>query len=212
MRSRSTAIPVRARRLALLALLGAAPLALLTGCSKHTALTINADLAPFLSADQKQATVAYAAGTVTIELPFTSTSPNPGELVDLTRLGVPASAASSIQHFSLDVAGTVTPTSSLDAGTVSVYIGPSTTGDVFQPSYRVAQVATSGLPAGIATTVSGQVALDASTDASALQRIRSGSFRLGVEIQTGASTGGSADVNLTRLQVGLALPPGWGVP
>lgn len=201
----------RLRILALLPLLGGLVLPL-AACSRHTALTVRADLAPFMTASEKQATLSYAFGPYDIKLPASTTTPNPGELIDLTQIGVPASATSVVDAFALDLAGTVTPTTDLPAGSAGIYVAPSNATDAFQASYRVATVATPSLTANHSATVTARVHLDSQSDPNALKRIQSGAFRLGVEVSGNASNAGSADVTLTKMLVSVTLPPGWGLP
>jgi len=185
---------------------------LVAGCSRHTALTVEADLVPFMSASETQATISYGTGTADVQLPFSNATPNPGEAVDLTQLGVPADAAAAITAFDLDLAASVTPTTAIGAGTVSIYLAGASASDAFQPQYRVAQKQTPAMPAGQATTVDATLKLDSQANPGALKRLQSGSFRIGIELQASAGAAGSADVALTRLRVSLSLPHGWGLP
>lgn len=192
--------------------LGLALVLTLAGCSRHTAYTVSADLVPFMSQSQTHASFSYLAGSIDIQLPVTTTPPNPGQLVDLSQLGVPSGATSAIDAVALDMAADIAPTTTIDPGTASVYVAPSTASDAFQSSYLVGSFATPSLPGGQTTTVSGSVRLDGQTNSAALQRVQSGAFRLGVEVKASAASGGSADITLTRLVVSLSLPPGWGLP
>lgn len=183
----------------------------LTACSRHTALTVKADLVAFLNAGEKHTNVTYPAGSIDVQLPVSDTEPNPGELVDLTQYGVPSDAAGDIDAFALDAAATVTPTTDVDAGTVSLYLSPSDQSP-FQSTYLIKQVDTPPMPANQATSVAASVQVDAQSAASALDYIRTGSFRLGAEIRATSSSAGSADVTLTRLLISVSLPQGWGLP
>lgn len=186
-------------------------LVLVTGCSRHTALTVKADLVSFMSHDRTHATAPYGGG-VDLQLPVASSSPNPGELVDLGQLGVPPGAIDGIGSLSLALAASLTPSTAIDSGTATFYLADANASNAFEPQYQVAQVATPALPAGAATPVSAGVQLDSQSHPDALQRVHSGSFRLGVEVRASAGTSGSLDVELTQLLVSASLPPGWGLP
>ncbi|HKI59016.1 MAG TPA: hypothetical protein VKA00_07370 [Trueperaceae bacterium] len=184
----------------------------LASCSRHTSLTVRADLVPFMTTGQRQASISYPTGSLDIQLPVSTTPPNPGASIDLTQLGVPASAASAIDAFALDLAATVDPTTNVDAGTASIFVAPSNATNAFQSAYLVTQVDTPALTANQTATVTAAVRLDAQTNPGALQYIQSGAFRLGVEIQANAASAGSADVELTRMVVAVSAPPGWALP
>lgn len=184
----------------------------LTGCSSHTALTVQADLVPFLGAANTQATVPYTAGTVTLLLPPNSSDPSGGALIDLTSLGVPSSASSAVDGLSLDLAANLTPTSDIGAGTATLYVADASATDVFQAQYAVASVAIPALAASQTGAVAASFAIDATSHAAALTRIQSGSFRIGVAVQGSASAPGQLQIDVTRLLVGISLPPGFGLP
>jgi hypothetical protein len=185
---------------------------LLSGCSRHTALTVRADLIPFLDSASTQTTVPYTGGTITIDLPPNSSQPTAGTLVDLNGVGVPADAIRTIDGLALDFAVAVMPDSDIDAGTATLYIAPASETDIFQSGYEVAQVSIPALPATRSTTVTGAFQLDAQHHADAFTRVQSGSFRLGVALHASAASGGQAQLDLTRLEVAVSLPPGWGLP
>lgn len=202
-----------ASRRALLVLL-AVPALALAGCSRHTALTVRADLVPFMNDSQTTASgVPYRAGALDVKVPLHS-DPNPGYAVDLTQLGLPSGAASGIEGVALDVTADITPTATVGAGSLSFYIAPSGSADAFLGTYRVAQVATPQLPAGQTTAVTAHVQLDSQADPTAFQRIQSGAFAIGARIQAPASgtPTDSLDVTLTHLVLSISLPPGWGLP
>lgn len=202
----------RIRRRLVPAVVAALALAL-AGCSRHTSLTVMADLTPFMSTGEKQAVVPYPAGTVDIDLPFSATTANPGERVDLGQLGMPADAASSIDSLSLQFLATLDPTTDIGAGTVTLYVAPaSETTDVFVPGYRAAQTDVGALAAGESATVKATFRLVEQRDPQILQYVQSGSFRVGVAIRASAPSSGQAAVVLTHLVVTLSLPPGWGLP
>lgn len=184
---------------------------LLGGCSRHTALTVRADLVAFLGSSNS-VTVTYSSGTTQTKLPPNSTSPDAGYLVDLSTSGVPTSAVQAIDSLSLDVAIGVTPDTDLGAGEASIYIAPASENNIFQSQYAVSQVSASSLPANQTTTLSDTVTLDAASHPKALATVQSGSFRVGVEIQTTATQAGKADLTLKRLLVSVSLPPGYGLP
>lgn len=192
--------------------LGAALALLLAGCSRHTALTVRADLVAFLGPASTQATVPYSGGSTTIDLPPNSSQPKAGTLVDLNDVGVPQDAVQNVTRLALDFTVEVRPDSAIDAGRATLYVAPSSETDIFQPSYAVAQVTFPALPANQPTTVTRAFQLDAQHDAAALTQVQSGSFRLGVELQASATTGGQAQIQLHHLVVSVSLPPGWGLP
>ena len=186
--------------------------ALLSGCSRHTAFTVRADLVPFLGSGASHVTVPYSSGTVTLYLPPNSSSPQAGALIDLTSLGVPSSATSVVDGLALDLAATVTPTTDIGAGGATLYIADASASDVFQAPYQVATFPTPALAAGQQGTVTGSLTLDAHLYPDALTRLQSGSFRIGVAVQGSASSSGQVDLTLDRLQVSISLPPGFGLP
>jgi len=192
--------------------LGAALALLLAGCSRHTALTVRADLVPFLGPASTQATVPYNGGSTTIDLPPNGSQPKAGTLVDLNDVGVPSDALQTIEELALDFTVEVRPDSTIDAGSATLYIAPSSETDVFRTPYAVAQVTFPALPANQSTAVTRGFQLDAQHDAAALTQVRSGSFRLGVELRASATTGGQAQIDLQHLVVSVSLPPGWGLP
>ena len=185
---------------------------LLAGCSRHTSLTVRADLIPFLDSASTQTTVPYTGGTTTIDLPPNSSQPTAGTLVDLNGVGVPTDAIRTVDGLALDFAVTVTPDSDIDPGTATLFIAPASETDIFQSGYEVAQVSVPALPATLSTTVTGAFQLDAQHHADAFTQIQSGSFRLGVALQASASSSGQAQLDLTHLEVAVSLPPGWGLP
>lgn len=187
-------------------------LASLSACSRHTALTVQADLVAFMSASDTQATVSYSSGNVAIDLPPNPASPAAGASVDLTGLGVPSGAISAIDALTLDFAAEVRPDSTLSKVTASLYVAGSSETDVFQSNYLVGTVTAPTLQAGRSTAVTGSFSLDAQHQPAALQRVQSGSFRVGVRLSGSASTGGSVDVTLEHMVVSVSLPPGWGLP
>ncbi len=184
----------------------------LSACSRHTALTVQADLVSFMSASDTQATVGYTSGNVAIDLPPNPSSPAAGASVDLTALGVPSNAISAIDALTLAFTAEVRPDTTLSSVTASLYVAGSGATDVFQSSYLVGTVAAPTLPAGRSTAVTGSFGLDAQHQPAALQRVQSGSFRVGVRLTGSASAGGSADVTLEHMVVSVSLPPGWGLP
>ena len=192
--------------------LGAALALLLAGCSRHTALTVRADLVPFLGSASTQVTVPYTGGSTTLDLPPNNSQPKAGALVDLNDIGVPPDAIQNIDGLALDLTVDVQPDSAIDAGNATLYIAPAMATDIFQASYAVAQIAIPALPANQPTTVTGAFQLDAQNHAAALTQVQSGSFRLGVELQASASSGGQAQIDLQHLVVSVSLPPGWGLP
>lgn len=201
----------RARTLRLLAL-SAASLALLAGCSRHTALSVYADLVPFLGTASTQATVPYTAGTTTLDLPPDSSQPTAGALVDLSGLGVPADAIQNVDELGLDLTVAVRPDSAVDAGSATLFVAPSGETDIFQAPYAAGRIDVPALPANQSSTVTGSFLLDAQHHPAALARVQSGSFRIGVQLQASAATGGQAQIDLQHLVVSVALPPGWGLP
>lgn len=201
----------RSRTLILLALAPALAV-LLAGCSRHTALTVRADLVAFLDPSSTQATVSYPGGSTTIQLPPNSTEPRAGALVDLQKLGVPPDAIQNITGLGLDFAAGVRPDTTIDAGTATLFIAGASETDVFQSQYAVGTVTVSALPANQTTSVGGSFALDAQHHPAAFGRVQSGAFRLGVQLQATTSSGGQAQLDVTRLRVSLTLPPGWGLP
>lgn len=192
--------------------LGAALALLLAGCSRHTALTVRADLVPFLGSASTQVTVPYTSGSTTLDLPPNNSQPKAGALVDLNDVGVPPDAIQNIDGLALDFTVDVQPDSAIDAGNATLYIAPATTADIFQASYAVAQTTIPALPANQPTTVTGAFQLDAQNHPAALTQVQSGSFRLGVALQASASSGGQAQIDLKHLVVSVSLPPGWGLP
>lgn len=200
----------RPRSLAILALLLGLAL-LLAGCSRHTALTVRADLVAFLGSSTS-VSVPYSSGTTDLKLPPNSSNPDGGYQVDLTQIGVPTSAIQAIDALSLDFSADITPTTDLGDGQATLYVAPATVTNIFQSQYAVTQVSAPASPANQATTVTGSFALDAQHHPQALSTIQSGSFRIGVEVQASASQGGQADVALKRLLVSVSLPPGYGLP
>lgn len=184
----------------------------LAGCSRHTALTVQADLIPFLDPGSTQTTAPYSGGSSTIYLPPNSSQPTAGTLVDLNDVGVPADAIQSLDGLGLDFEVSVEPDSDIDAGSATLYIAPPSETDIFQNGYVAAQLSVPMLPANLSTTVSGTFQLDAQQHANAFALIQGGSFRLGVALHASASSGGQAQLDLTRLEVSVSLPPGWGLP
>lgn len=184
----------------------------LSSCSRHTALTVQADLVPFLGASGTQASVPYNAGTVTLDLPPNTTNPTAGALVDLTSLGVPTSASAAIDALALELDASLTPSSAIGAGTATLYIADASANDVFQAQYQVASIATPALSANQTGDVHAAFQLDAQTDASALALIQSGSFRIGVEVRGSAAASGTLQLDVTKLLVSVSLPPGYGLP
>ena len=193
----------------LLVLLPALALAL-AGCSRHTALTVRADLVPFMSVGETQLNRApIAPGTSYLDWPFSGSHlTNPGHSVDLTSLGAPSWALTDITAFALTFAAQVTPSVPLAAGTATLYLAPSSASDVH--AYPAVTVDTPPVAAGQTATVS--ITADDATDASALPYLRSGSFLVGAEVEVNASGSGTARVTLTHLLVTVSLPPGWGLP
>ncbi|MEJ2288643.1 MAG: hypothetical protein P8Y02_08365 [Deinococcales bacterium] len=204
-------IPPRTRTLTLLALVPTLAL-LLAGCSRHTALTLKADLVAFLDPASKQATVSYSGGSTTIELPPNSSAPQAGTLVDLQKLGVPSDTIQNITGLALDFAASVQPDSAIGAGNATLFIAGASETNVFQSQYAVGTVPIPALPANQATAIAGSFQLDAQQHPAALAKVQSGSFRLGVQLQATASSGGQARLDVTRLLVSVSLPPGWGLP
>lgn len=202
---------LRSRHRATLVALASLAIAL-AGCSRHTSLTVHADLVPFMSPSERQTTVSYPLGLVDIMLPSNATTPNPGDLIDLGQVGVPASVASAVDAFGLDLAATVTPTTDVSPGTAFIYLAPSSASNAFQTGYLVGQVDAPAMTANQTSTVTATLQLDDQKSPDALGYVRSGSFRLGVEVKASASAAGSADAELTRMVVSVSLPPGWGLP
>ncbi|MEJ2667960.1 MAG: hypothetical protein P8Z81_12830 [Deinococcales bacterium] len=203
------------RRTRLLLLTAVAGLAMaLAGCSRHTAVTVQADLVPFLSQSQTQASASYLAttGSADIRLPFSTLATNPGALIDLSQLGVPSSAFSVIDAFGLTATAAIDPTSAIGPLTATLYVADASASDAFQAQYQAKQVQLPSLPAGQTTTVIASFQLDSQNNAAALARIQSGSFRLGVEIQGSVQNNGTATITLSQLLVSASLPPGWGLP
>lgn len=186
--------------------------AVLSGCSTHTALKVQADLVPFLGAANTQATVSYTGGPVTLYLPPNSSNPSGGALIDLTSLGVPSSAIAAVDSLSLDLAADLTPTTDIGAGTATLYVADASATDVFQAQYAVASANVPALTASQTGQVTASFAIDAASHAAALARIQSGSFRIGVAVQGSASAPGQLQIDVTRLLVGVSLPPGFGLP
>ncbi|MEJ2359784.1 MAG: hypothetical protein P8Y13_17130, partial [Deinococcales bacterium] len=120
-------------------MLGATLALLLAGCSRHTALTVRADLVPFLGSASTQATVPYASGSTTLDLPPNNGQPKAGALVDLNDVGVPPDAIQHIDALALDFTVDVQPDSAIDAGYATLYIAPASETDIFRASYAVAQ-------------------------------------------------------------------------
>jgi hypothetical protein len=204
-------IPRQTRTLGLLALAPTLAL-LLAGCSRHTALTVQADLVAFLDPASKQATVTYTGGSPTIDLPPNSAEPQAGTLVDLQKLGVPSNALQSISGLDLDLAATVQPDSAISAGSTTLYVADATATNVFQSRYAVGTVSIPPLPASRASPVVGSFQLDAQQHPAALTLVQGGSFRLGIQLQGTSPSGGQAKIDITKLLVSVSLPPGWGLP
>ena len=200
----------RPRSIAAVALVASLAL-VLAGCSRHTALTIRADLVAFLGSSSS-VTVSYSSGTTDLKLPPNASTPDGGYQVDLTKVGVPSGAIQAIDALSLDFSADVTPSTDLGAGQATLYVAPASESNIFQSQYAVSQVSAPAMPANQATTVSGSFALDAQNHAQAFSTIQSGSFRIGVEVRASASQGGQADLTLKRLLVSVSLPPGYGLP
>jgi hypothetical protein len=201
------------------------PLALLaltlTGCSRHTAVRLQADLVAFLDPTTLAATVPLPAAGATAYLPPDDATgsidaPNPGAALDLTALGVPADALAALDAFEVHLHLEVTPSVDTGAGEATLYLGPGGSpppADVFVPANAVASVPLPALAAGIATPVEASFAFDPATDAALFDALAAGPGRLGLGVRLdGSGTAGQAQLRLRGLEVGVRLAPGWGLP
>jgi hypothetical protein len=175
----------------------------LTACSTATLIGATIDMASFVPAVQRTQTVPLlAVGTVALKpLDDKDGNPNNGFLIT-----TPISGINIIEGFNADIA--LNLGSSTQTGVkLELFVAPEAAIDVFKPIYLVASDDKT-IAAGGQENVTLKVDLQANSAASeSLTAIKSGKFRLGINLGLQTSSVGSFTFTLNKAAAGVSGYP-----
>lgn len=174
----------------------------LTSCATFTLVTLNVDGEGLLSPTLRSNQIAAPATGGSTRLP-TDTG---GDITNLPQLSFLEKARVKLALTFTPVAGNSTDLNL----TIDLFLGPSSTADVFLPQYRLSSTAVVVTP-----TTGSQAAVDialdpASPDANArnaLTEIKKGSFKYGLRIVSAPSAGGKIDYTINNLDFSVTGYP-----
>jgi hypothetical protein len=175
----------------------------LTGCSTATLLGASVDMASFIPAVARTKTLPLPALTLQAFKPLDDKdgNPNNGFLIE-----TPISSINIIEGFNTEI-GLALSTTSQSSVKLEVFIAPASETDVYQAKYVVTSDDKT-IAAGGSETVSLKFDLQpnsAASDASTI--IKSGKFRVGLNLGVQAQTFGSFTFTLNKALAGVSGYP-----
>ncbi|MEX2540760.1 MAG: hypothetical protein WD314_03095 [Trueperaceae bacterium] len=180
--------------------LTAVTLLLLAGCSRHTLLTVEADVLSFLSDEERAGEFSLAADEYLLP---------DEEGLTAEQLGVPAQMLEGLEGLTLDFSAAITSNAATGSEEVaaSFHISDSSDASPFD-SPAIASTSVS-LEPGETEQLTFAVEVSDSVNPDALATLKSGDFRLGVRLEYVAGPSASGvDYRLDDVTISITVRPG----
>jgi hypothetical protein len=179
--------------------LAALSLALLAGCSRHTAITVEVDLRSFLAEEDRSGELSVLADEYFLP---------DDQGVSAAELGFPVQFLELLESFTLDLSAALTSNAASGSEQVTVGFHLSDSADASPFASPALVESTVSLDPGETEQLDFSIVISSSENAEELATLRSGDFRIGVRLEYVAGPDASGvDYRLDVVNVSITALP-----